>query len=49
VTARMDIDHNHITKQFRGIICHHCNVILGFAKDSAAVLRQAADYLDNRS
>lgn len=30
----------------RGLLCNKCNVALGYARDSAAVLRGLADYLD---
>jgi hypothetical protein len=39
-------DHNHITGKLRGILCHKCNVALGMAKDSPAILRALADYLE---
>jgi hypothetical protein len=40
------IDHCHQTGVVRGILCHHCNVLLGHAKDSARLLREAAAYLE---
>jgi hypothetical protein len=40
-------DHDHITKQFRGVLCWPCNVALGHAGDSADRLRALAAYLDN--
>lgn len=40
-------DHNHLTGKFRGWVCRHCNVILGFAKDSPRILRKLARYLEN--
>lgn len=40
------VDHSHITGVVRGLCCSNCNPMLGFAKDSAAILRAAADYLD---
>ena len=40
------IDHCHGTKVVRGILCHNCNLMLGYAKDRAVVLQEAILYLD---
>jgi len=40
-----NVDHNHITGQVRGVLCHRCNVGLGQFKDSPALLISAANYL----
>lgn len=39
------IDHCHLTKQFRGIICDHCNRALGFLRDCIETALAVADYL----
>ena len=39
-------DHCHETGKPRGLLCGKCNQLLGWAKDSPALLRAAADYLD---
>jgi len=39
------VDHCHTTKKIRGIVCHHCNVLLGYAKDDIAILKAAIQYL----
>lgn len=41
------IDHNHETGQARGLLCHHCNSMLGFAKDNVETLKRAIDYLND--
>lgn len=42
------IDHNHETKEFRGILCLKCNTLLGMAKDSVEVLARAITYLEEK-
>jgi hypothetical protein len=42
------VDHNHQTGVVRGLLCKPCNHdLLGAARESAWLLRRAADYLDN--
>jgi hypothetical protein len=43
------IDHCHETGAVRGLVCGHCNFVLGHAKDRVWVLRSAADYLDRHA
>lgn len=38
-------DHNHGTEQFRGWLCHNCNVLLGHAGDNPEILNRAEEYL----
>lgn len=40
-----DTDHNHKTKELRGILCHLCNMGLGLFKDEPERLERAAIYL----
>jgi Recombination endonuclease VII len=40
------VDHNHQTKQTRGILCHPCNLAIGNARESVTRLRACADYLE---
>jgi len=39
------IDHDHKTNKIRGILCKHCNLMLGYAKDDERTLIAAASYL----
>ena len=39
------VDHNHVTGEVRGLLCHHCNFLLGHAKDNTDILWNAAIYL----
>lgn len=41
------VDHDHKTGKVRGILCHHCNLILGHAQDRRDVLQSAIIYLIN--
>lgn len=40
----IDHDHHHGTK-VRGILCHHCNALIGFARDDVGILQAAVTYL----
>lgn len=48
------VDHDHACcpgkrccgRCIRGLLCNHCNPMLGHADDDPAILRSAADYLD---
>lgn len=40
-------DHEHGTKNVRGILCHQCNFLLGNARDSVERLRSAVNYLES--
>jgi hypothetical protein len=40
------VDHNHETKEIRGILCNRCNIMIGFAQEDSVRLRLAADYLE---
>jgi hypothetical protein len=46
--ARMNVDHNHETKEVRGLLCNSCNRTLGYAQDSPEILRTLANYLEER-
>jgi hypothetical protein len=40
-------DHNHDTNQFRGWLCHKCNLGLGNFADDMQRLKSAMEYLEN--
>jgi hypothetical protein len=39
------VDHDHITKKVRGILCFNCNRGIGAFKESPALLEKALAYL----
>ena len=43
------IDHCHITGKVRSILCNHCNLVLGHAKESVQILENAVQYLKHHS
>ena len=38
------IDHDHKTKKVRGLLCHSCNMGLGFFHDNIDILQNAKEY-----
>jgi hypothetical protein len=40
------LDHDHATGKFRGILCFHCNTVLGKVKDSTETLQNMISYLN---
>jgi hypothetical protein len=46
VRKSLCVDHCHTTKLVRGLLCHACNTTIGQMKESAEVLRKAADYVE---
>ncbi len=46
---RFDVDHNHATKKVRGLLCRHCNLMLGHARDDPKRLYRAIYYLRKHS
>ncbi len=46
---QLAIDHNHDTGQIRGLLCHMCNVAVGYLHDDPLRARALADYLERTS
>lgn len=43
------VDHDHATGAVRDLVCHTCNLMLGYAKDDVAVLANAINYLERHA
>jgi hypothetical protein len=43
------LDHDHVTGQFRGWLCHRCNAGIGLLGDDLASLRRAVAYLEKNA
>ncbi len=43
--TRLSVDHNHITKKVRGLLCRRCNVGIGHFDESIEFLLKAIKYL----
>ena len=41
----LNVDHNHLTKKVRGLLCNNCNRGIGHLKDSLSNLENALSYL----
>ena len=42
----LSVDHDHSTGKVRALLCHRCNLMLGYATDLPQRLRKAAAYLE---
>lgn len=45
LNKRLFVDHCHITGKIRGLLCHHCNSMLGYSKDRIDLLKAGIKYL----
>lgn len=43
---RLFVDHNHTTGKLRALLCHGCNMAIGFLREDPALFVKAAAYLD---
>ena len=43
---RLCIDHDHSTKEYRGLLCNCCNRAIGFFRDNIETMKAAIQYLE---
>ena len=41
----LNVDHNHVTGQVRGLVCNRCNLVVGMFESPTDVIAQVAGYL----
>jgi hypothetical protein len=46
VEKALCLDHDHANGLLRGLLCHSCNISLGYFRDNPDFLRRAADYIE---
>jgi len=40
------VDHCHKTNRIRGLLCHKCNLMIGYCEENLELLKSAASYLN---
>lgn len=43
--AKLNIDHNHMTDEVRGLLCNQCNQALGLIKENPSTLKNMLEYV----
>lgn len=43
------VDHNHTTGIVRDVICHNCNMVIGFSKENIELLDKVKEYIRNHN
>lgn len=45
ILIKPHLDHNHKTKQIRGILCQKCNLMIGHSQENIEILQSAIEYI----
>lgn len=43
---KLSVDHNHTTGELRALLCTHCNIMIGQAREDPKILSAALSYLE---
>lgn len=46
-TQHLSVDHDHKTGLVRGLLCSHCNYVMGWLHDDMQKFKRFAEYLSN--
>jgi len=46
MTRRLAVDHDHVTRKIRGMLCNNCNLGLGHFKSDIDLLKKALNYIE---
>lgn len=46
--TRLNIDHDHVTGDIRGLLCPNCNRAIGLFRDDPGIMRHAAEYIEKK-
>ena len=47
--ASLHVDHDHETGKPRGLLCHNCNVMVGYSLENITTLANAITYLNEHA